>query len=435
MSRVDAGFRIYVDPRASFNSGGDVTNRAIDLSQKDGNSILSWTDIKNQTGGDTFIKCVVITGPGKFVGAKWMGFHPNGLLLKRPSGSTLQNYMAVDNWLTTAATIALTNAQIGSRVTYRNASNSDQDLCQDTGSPTSVLDSGGVTPNSNSVYTMDLMPLKNQKNPLTGQTDVTIDGRDKRWNTGPNFARIAPDGDMQKVFDNNPKVTFYVIDTENKLRLKFDSRYLGNLPSVTEAQNLVSANKLSELSKNSISAYLDYTGGKNATKAVSMTWTNPENGFNTDTVGFYSNVYQSTPGSGLTGPSSVVTSNQTYTGTAINGLWNSDPDLAGDLDALPGTNFYWRFANYNKGKDSSGNCTGNYLVSSLNVGVARAKTSLFNQDITGTWLGTDTQATACNKTVSGVTATNNYLQREIWLRTYTSSNVRVYRYWAKKNIS
>jgi Bacterial Ig-like domain (group 2) len=441
LSRVDAGFRIYVDPRTSFNSGGDVTNRAIDLSKNDGTSTLSWTDIKNQTGGDTFIKCVVITGPGKLVGAKWMGFHPNGLLLKRSSGSTLQNYLAVDSVLPTAANTALTNAQIGSRVAYLNANNSNQDLCQDSGSPTPVLDSGGVTANSNSVYTMDLMPLKNQKNPLTGQTDVTIDGRDKRWNTGPNFARIAPDSDMQKVFDNNPKVTFYVIDTENKLRLKFDSRYLGNLPSVTEAQNLVTANKLSELSKNSISSYLDYTGGKNATTTVSMTWTNPENGFNTDTVGFYANVYQSTPGSGLRGPRSIITSNQTNIGT--DGLWGSDSDLAGDLDALPGTNFYWRFANYNKAKDSSGNCTGNYLVSSLNVGVARAKTSLFNQDINGTWLGTDTQATACNKTssitsngvVSYPAATNNYLHREIWLRTYTSSNVRVYRYWAKKNIS
>lgn len=441
LSRVDAGFRIYVDPRASFNSGGDVTNRAIDLSKNDGTSTLSWSDIKNQTSGDTFIKCVVVTGPGKFVGAKWMGFHPNGLLLKRPSGSTLQNYLAVDSVLSTAANTSLTTAAIGNRVTYLNANNNNQDLCQDSGNPNPVLDSGGVTANSNSVYTVDLLPLKNQKNPLTGQTDVTIDGRDKRWNTGPNFARIAPDAEMEKVFDNNPKVTFYVIDTANNLRLKFDSRYLGDLPSVTEAQSLVASNKLSELSKNSISSYLDYTGGKNATTAVSMAWTNPENGFNTDTVGFYSNVYQSTPGSGLRGPNSIITSNKTNIGT--DGLWSSDTDLAAELDALPGTNFYWRLANYNKAKDSSGNCTGNYLVSSLNVGVARARTSITDQNINGTWLGTDTQATACNKTVSVGSgnslsypaATNNYLHREIWLRTYTSSNVRVYRYWAKKNIS
>ena len=440
LSRVDAGFRIYVDPRASFNAGGDPTNRAIDLTRIDGTTASSWSTIRNENS-EAMIKCVVVTGPGKFVGAKWMGFHPNGLLMKRPSGSTLQDYLAVDSGLNAAQNAALTNAQIGSRVTFLNSNNQNQDLCPDSSTANPVLDSGGVTTSSNSVYTVDLLPLTNQKNPVTGQTDITIDGRDKRWNTGPNFARIAPDADMEKVFDNNPKVTFYVIDTDNKLRLKFDTRYLGDLPSVAEAKNLVTSKKLSELSKNSITSYLDYTGGKNSTNTVSMSWTNPENGFNADRVGFYSNVYQSTPGNGLRGPNSIISANKTNIGT--DGLWTSDADLAADLDALPGTNFYWRLANFTKAKDSSGNCTGNYLVSSLNVGVARARTSISNQDINGTWLGTDTQATACNKTVStgsGNTlsypaATNNYLQREIWLRTYTSSNVRVYRYWAKKNIS
>jgi hypothetical protein len=172
-----------------------------------------------------------------------------------------------------------------------------------------------------------------------------------------------------------------------------------------------------------------------------MSWTNPENGFNADRVGFYSNIYQSTPGNGLRGPNSIINSNKTNIGA--DGLWTSDSDLATDLDALPGSNFYWRLSNFTKAKDGSGNCTGNYLVSSLNVGVARARTSITDQNINGTWLGTDTQATACNKTVavgsgnslSYPAATNTYLQREIWLRTYTSSNTRVYRYWAKKNIS
>jgi hypothetical protein len=243
LSRVDSGFRIYVDPRTSFNAGGDPTNRAIDLTRNDGTTASSWSTIRNENS-EAMIKCVVVTGPGKFVGAKWMGFHPNGLLMKRPSGSTLQDYLAVDSGLNAAQNTALTTAQIGSRVTFLNSNNQTQDLCPDSATANPALDSGGVTTSSNSVYTVDLLPLTNQKNPITGQTDVTIDGRDKRWNTGPNFARIAPDAEMEKVFDNNPKVTFYVIDTENKLRLKFDTRYLGDLPSVAEAQKLVTSKKL-----------------------------------------------------------------------------------------------------------------------------------------------------------------------------------------------
>jgi len=432
-SRIESGFRIYVDPRITFNSGGTPTNQAIDLTRNDGLTTSSWSTFRTQNS-DPMIKCVVITGPGRMDGAKWMGFHPNGLLLKRPTGSTLQDYMAVDSILSQSKSAALLAAQIGDRVTSSN-----QDLCPDSNN---VLDSGGATANSNSVYTVDLQAQVNQKNPLTGQTDATIDGRDKRWYTGPNYARLAPDATLQQTFNSNPKVTFYVIDTDNKLRMKFDSRYLGNLPAVAEIQNLVTANKLSELSKSSITSYLDYSQGQNAVTTASVTWTNPKNGFNADRLGFYSNVYQSTPGTGLRGSSSIVTANKTNVGT--DGLWTSDPDLAADLDALSGTNFYWRFNNYTKAADNSGLCTGNYLVSSLNVGVARAKTSVSNQDINGTWFGTDTQATACKKTVgttvNGVTsyttaASNTYLHREIWLRTYSSSNVRIYRYWSKKNIS
>jgi hypothetical protein len=347
--------------------------------------------------------------------------------------------LAIDSTLSTAQSTAVTSAQIGNRVTFLNSSNQQQDICSD---GTGGLDAGGVTTNSNSVYTIDLAPLTGQTNPVTGKTDTTIDGRDKRWNTGPNFARTAPDAALQQKFNNNPNLTFYVIDTDNKLRMKFDARYLGNLPTVADAKALVDQNKLSVLSKDSITSYLDYSSAKNAVPSVSLSWTNPTNGFNADKLGFYSNVYQGTPGTGLRGASSIVTANKTSVGT--DGLWSSDSSLAAELDALTGTNFYWRFASITKASDASSNCTGNFLVSSLNVGVARAKTSVSNQGLNGTWLGADTQSTACKKVVSATdgqgnvsypTATNTYLHREIWLRTYTSSNVRVFRYWSKKNMS
>lgn len=432
LSRMETGFRIYVDPRASFNSGGTPTYRGINLSNSDGNSTDSWSTIRGQFS-EAMIKCVVVTGPGGYVTGsttKWMGFHPNGVLLKRPSGSTTQDYMAIDSILSSAKNTALLAAAIGDRVTASN-----QDLCPDTNS---VLDSGGETTSSTSSYVMDLLPLSNQTNPVTGQVDTTINGRDKRWNTGPSYARAAPDSSLQQTFNNNPKVTFYVIDTDNKLRMKFDVRYLGNLPTVAEAQTLVDAKKFSELTKDSITTYLDYSGTQNAVTAVSMAWTQPKNGFNADRIGFYSNVYQSSPGLGLRGSSSIITSNQNAS-LGTDGLWSQDSTLAAELDALTGTNFYWRLSSITKAKDGSGNCTGNYLVSSLSVGVGKIATSITNKSIGGTWLGKDTQATACGKVViTGTTyptATNTYLQREIWLRTYTSSNVRAYRYWAKKNIS
>ena len=443
-SRIDAGFRIYVDPRTTFDLDGNPTNQGIDLTKNNGTSTDSWSTIRSQAiqTGNAMVKCVVVTGPGNMIGSttKWMGFHPNGVLLKRPSGSTVQDYMAIDSILSSAKNTALLAAKLGDRVTASN-----QDLCPDASSAQADLDSGGVTTNSASSYVMDLLPLTNQKNPITGQVDTSIDGRDKRWNTGPNFARTAPDAALQQTLNNNPKVTFYVIDTDNKLRMKFDVRYLGDLPTVADAQALMDNKKLSELSKTSIATYLDYSGTQNAATSVSLDWTNPQNGFNADMIGFYSNVYQSTPGTGLRGPLSVVTANKTTVGT--DGLWNQDGTLAAEVDALTGTNFYWRFSSITKAKDSAGACTGNYLVSSLNVGVPKVSTSIVNKSIGGTWYGKDTQATACGKvvsassTVNGVTTTtypqasNTYLHREIWLRTYTSSNVRVYRYWAKKNIS
>jgi hypothetical protein len=438
-SRIETGFSISVDPRVTFDAAGVPSHRGTDLTKFDGISTESWSSIRQSSG--SMIKCVVIKGPGKLEGSKWMGFHPNGLLMKRPSGSTRQHYMTIDSILSSPKSAALLAASIGDSLTT---------LCPDTSSAASDLDSGGVTTSIATNYTIDLAPLTNQTNPVTEKLDTSINGRDKRWNTGASFARTAPDNDLQQIFNNNPQVTFYVIDTDNKLRLKFDVRYLGNLPTLAEAQSLLDAKKLPELSKTSILSYLsylDYSGTQNAVRNVSMSWTNPSNGFNAEVIGFYSNVYQSTPGSGLRGPSSKFQDNKTGVGT--DGLWSQDSTLAAELDALTGTNFYWRLNNITKFMDANGDCTGNSLSTSMSISVGKIATSITDKSLDSTWLGKDTQEKACRKvvsvsytnpstnatTVSYPASTHTYLQREIWLRSFTSTNVRVFRFWAKKNIS
>jgi hypothetical protein len=252
---------------------------------------------------------------------------------------------------------------------------------------------------------------------------------------------VAPDADLKSTLNNNPKFTFYVIDTNNTLQYKFEQRFIGDLPAASEVQSMVDAKKLPTLSKDSITAYLDYTNTQNAVSSVSVNWTNPTNGFNADRVGFYAEVFQSTPGNGLRGPNSIIAANKPPNNVGTDGIWNSDNDIAAEIDALTGTNFFWRLNSITKADDGAGNCTGNYLVSSLNVGTPRAKNTMSNQSLGGNWLGTDTQATACKKVV-GIgspptypAAAKTYLHREIWLRTYTTTNARVYRYYANKNFS
>ena len=418
-SRVETGFRFSFDPRVTF-SGGVATNAGIDLTQTGGNSTKSWQEIRS-SGGYSMVKCVVVTGPGAFYngGPKWMGVFPYGLLLKRPSASPRQDYMAIDSRLTQSQNTSVVNANIGDTL----------NLCPDSG----VADSGGVTTVSSNTYTVDLMPLTNQISPLTGVVDAAMNGRDRAWYTGPRFARVSPDAALTETLKSNPLFTYYVIDTNNTLQLKLNTRYLGDLPPLNQLTGMVTANKLPTWSKDSLSRYLNFATGQPSTNTVTANWSNPPTGFSADYAGFYSEVFQSMSGTGLRGASSTITRNRTGVGT--DGLWNSDADLATYLDGLPGNNFFWNYASITKASDTNGNCTGSYLASTLGSGFYRGVTSLNNQGLGGTWYGTDDQATACKKIYNPSSPTpNSYVLREMYLRTYTDKNARVYKFVGNKNL-
>jgi hypothetical protein len=418
-SRVETGFRFSFDPRVTF-AGGVATNAAIDLTQIGGTSSKSWQEIRS-SGGYSMVKCVVVTGPGAFVngGPKWMGVFPYGLMLKRSTASPRQDYLAIDTRLSQAQNAAVVNANIGDTL----------NLCPDNG----VADAGGTTTVSSSTYTVDLMPLTNQTNPLTGAVDAKMNGRDRAWYTGSRFARVSPDAALMTTLKSNPAFTYYVIDTNNVLQLKMGTRYLGDLPPLNQLTSMVTANKLPTWSKESLARYLNFATGQPSTNTVSANWTNPATGFSADYAGFYSEIYQSMPGTGLRGASSSITRNQTGVGT--DGLWNSDSDLATYLDGLPGNNFFWNYATITKASDVSGNCTGGYLSSTLGTGFYRGVTSISNQGLGGTWYGTDDQGTACKKIYNPPSPTpNSYVLREMYLRTYTDKNARVYRFVGNKNL-
>lgn len=418
-SRVETGFRFYFDPRVTF-SGGVVTNAGIDLTQTGGGSTKSWADIRS-SGGYSMVKCVVVTGPGALSngGPKWMGVFPYGLLLKRSTASPRQDYLAIDSRLTQSQNTSVVGANIGDTL----------NICPDNG----VTDAGGTTTSSSPTYTVDLMPLSNQINPLTGVVDASMNGRDRAWYTGSRYARVSPDATLTATLKSNPVFTYYVIDTNNVLQLKMNAKYLGDLPPLNQVLNMVETNKLPTMSKESLARYLNFANGQPSTTAVSVNWVNPATGFSADLAGFYSEVYQAMPGTGLRGSPSSITRNKTGVGT--DGLWSSDADLATYLDGLPGNNFFWNYASITKASDVNGNCTGSYLSSTLNTGFYRGVTSLTNQALGGTWYGTNDQATACKKIYNPPSPTpNSYISREMYLRTYTDKNARVYKYVANKNV-
>lgn len=420
-SHSETGFRFYFDPRVKF-SAGVTTNMAIDLLQPGGTSLSTWQSIRD-SGGYSMVKCVVVTGPGAFVngGPKWMGVYPYGLMLKRPSASPKQDYLAIDSRLSQTQNTSITSANIGDSL---------PNLCPDNG----VTDAGGKTTASSNVYTVDLLPLKDQVNPLTGAVDPTMDGRDRSWYTGPRVARQSPDAAMTAILKSNPLFTYYVIDTANVLQLKMNTRYLGDLPPMSQLTNMVEANKLPTWSKDSLARYLNFATGQPSTTSVTANWTNPANGFSADLAGFYSEVYQSMSGTGLRGASSSILRNRSGVGT--DNIWTSDQDLATYLDGLAGNNFFWNYATITQGTDpTTGNCNGTYLSSSLNTGFYRGVNSLNNQSLGGTWYGTNDQTNACKKIYNPPSATpNSYVSREMYLRTYTDKNARVYRYVANKNV-
>lgn len=420
-SRLEVGFRFNFDPRMTF-SNGQVNYEGIDMRETGGYATTNWSTIRST--GATMVKCVAVMGPGNFSNSvKWMGIYPYGLLLKKPTSSVRQDYLAIDRRLSQGEQTALQNAQVGDSVA--------QSLCP--------LDNavggteGGFTASSSSTYAVDLLPLVNQKHPLTGGIDPSINGRDRAWYTGARYARVSPDASLTAVFQNNPKFTFYVVDTNNVLQMKIESRYLGELPSLAQFDAMVQSNKLPDWTKESIRRYLDFSFDQPATTAISVDWVNPVKGFNTDYAGMYAEVYQSTPGSGLRGPSSVITSNRTNVGT--DGLWTSDSDLASYIDALPGTNYFWRYSTITKASDANGNCTGNYLSSNGGFGVYRSIQAITGQSLASNWLGTDTLQGACRKMAGAPSPTTNaYVMREMYLRTYSDKNARVYNYVSAKKL-
>jgi hypothetical protein len=420
-SRLEVGFRFNFDPRMIF-ANGQATHQGIDMRETGAYATTNWSTIR--ATGATMVKCVAVMGPGNFNnGPKWMGVFPYGLLLKKPTSSVRQDYMAIDRRLSQSEQTALVNAQVGDAVA--------NSLCPIDNAVGGT--EGGFTASSSSTYAVDLQPLVNQKHPLTGQVDPTINGRDRAWYTGARYARVSPDDALTAVFQNNPKFTFYVVDTNNVLQMKIDSRYLGELPSLAQFGAMVQANKLPEWSRTSLTRYLDFSAAQPATSTITMEWTNPTKGFNTDYAGLYAEVYQSNPGSGLRGPSSSIVSNRTNVGT--DGLWSSDSDLAAYIDAIPGTNYFWRYSSITKASDSNTNCTGSYLSSNGGFGVYRSIVAINGQSLASNWLGTDTLQGACRKMAGSPSATTSaYLMREMYLRTYSDKNARIYNYVSAKKV-
>lgn len=459
-SRVDSGFRFYVDPRTAFDAQGRAdSSYVIDYTTATGyksNAIATYSAVRSAALSDSksVVQCVVVTGPGKMVGNKWMGVFPGGLVLKVPFSSPTQDYVAIDRRLGAAEKQALDAVDMTASLASRTV---NSNLC---GGGTSVSTTLVSSPN----YTVDIQALTNQVHPFTGQVDTAINGRDVKWNTGARYARIQPDADLTKELDNNPVFTFYVIDSNHKLVQKIKTRMLGELPPASLAAEIMNKKLASQMSIDTLRRYLDFdTNGTdvvNDVTAVNAQWSTAPNAFGADLVGFYSEVQKSKTGLGLrsksganpgsihagsrdNGSGSVIGSNftggvwQSYNETT---LWESDDDLAVDLDALPGTNFYWRWSetarSLNSGQtvcNTTNAPSANTLVSSQNVGVARSTNQLTGSALASKYYGTSALSSACLDWYSSSRpADKAYLHREVWMRTYTDKNVRFYSYTANK---
>ncbi|RPH46571.1 MAG: carboxypeptidase regulatory-like domain-containing protein [Burkholderiales bacterium] len=431
ISQIEAGFRLSFDPRLSFGADGSVQYPVTDLTTATGYGGADRTyaaiAAAAQLAGRTSVRCVVVTGPGRFdaSGTKWMGFFPHGLVLKRPASSATQDYLAIDARLSQAARQALDSKSIGDTVVEAGNGSANSGFC-----------GNGVTTSSSPNYTVEVEALRNQVNPLTGAVDPSIDGRDVAWNTGPRYARIKPDAAMIETLSSNPLVTFHVIDTAGVLRMRFGTRFLGELPPVSTMRDLVAYRKVSQLDRATLARYLDFDSGTAEVTTdvtrVNAAWTTEPNAFGADGIGFYSEVYRSVPGRGLSGPLSGWAENQANGRTS--GLWASDADLAGTLDTAAGTNFYWwnaGFANEPGGADCS--TLGSVMVSNTTLGAGRGTRALEDRALGSSTrlLGTGALSRACLGNGGGA-GTHAALDRELWTRTYTDKNVRVYVYVQNK---
>ena len=352
------------------------------------------------------------------VGAKWAGFHPNGILLKRPTGSQLQDYMGIDQIVSNG---------------WRTAIDAMTPQASISAAPPNNICVNSKTDSSSNTYVTDIQALGARVNVFTGVVDAGIAGRDAAWNTGARYARQTPSATLAATLDANPMIKVEVFDTDGRLRFSFETRYLGQLPPASMAKTYVDNNMVSVINTDSLKRYLDFAAGAITTKqtvtgAVNVDWSTPAGAFGADRIGLYSEIYRAETGLGIPGPSSTRPGNSTHTSS----LWTSDALLAAALDAIPGTNFYWwngAYAKLEAAGDTSSNCAGSTsLVSTSGVNVGRSMTSIGTANAYGGYLfGTDRLRAACI-----VPGTDAYVHREVFTTTYTDTNTRLYVFTANK---
>jgi hypothetical protein len=419
-SHVESGLRFLIDPRTFLNSDGSVTYPVMDLTKTGGYATGTASYYSNliPPTGSKKIGCVVITGPGEVDGFKWAGFPTNGILLKPPTASDVQDYMAIDRVLTNAARTAITNATpsasgASSPVSFPGVSN----ICNWGGSAT--------TNSSSPNYVTDIEALGQRKNVLTGAMDSAIAGRDVAWNTGARYARKAASTDLKKVFDSNPLIQMEIFDTDGRLRHVIKTRYLGEIPPAKMAEIYVNTDKVSKFNTASLAKYLDFASGGADTQndvsgSITAQWTTAPGAFGADRINLYSEIQRSQPGAGI----------RNETG-ARSSLWDSDPELAAYLNNLQGTNFFWwngNFANqYVSGNTGTCKTTPSTLfINTTGVNVGRSTTSINSSNtFDGSLWGVNSlNNNACIPT--GSPQYNAYVLREMSTRTYTDTNTRLY---------
>ena len=438
ISRIESGIRLSLDPRFAFSSTGTVSFTAADMKSTSYGSSSSTFKALAATipGTSRMVGCVVVKGPGAWNTArtKWSGFHPNGILMKRPDASTRQDYMAIDSTVRDEARTAINaitipasgNLGAGQAVSFTTGGTTYTNICTNNlggnraGTSTTLTDTTNVTQweslQSNNNYAVELIALGARTNVLTGTAnDSTIVGRNVAWNTGARYAREAPSAGLAAVFDNNPRISFEVFDTDGKLRAVFSARYIGELPPAQMAKTYIDNKMVSTIDRATLSNYLDFAANTAHSKSTATTftgtWTTPSGAFGADRINLYSEVYRSETGTGLAN----------ITGSKVNGLWASDSELATELNAVTGTNFYW----WNSGFAKPTGCSGSALIGNTGVGVSRQTLALTASPLDANIYGSDQLASACIA-ASGSTTTKAHVYREIGTRTYTDTNVRLW---------
>jgi hypothetical protein len=191
------------------------------------------------------------------------------------------------------------------------------------------------------------------------------------------------------------------------------------MPPAQMAKAYIDNNMVSKMDRATLARHLDFAANADSTKSTATsftgTWSTPSGAFGADRINLYSEVYRSQPGTGI--------ANETG---KVSGLWTFDADLAANLNAITGTNFYWWNGSFAKPTGTL-TCSGNVLINTTGIGVSRQTKSLSGTAFDGTYFGTDQLASAC--ITPGTTA---LVYREIGTRTYTDTNVQLYYYVANR---